>query len=96
VQFGNVSQGVQFAVMTPIVEASIRMLQAANLMTGALGGTPGTGQDNLAALPPFTASLERLTPLLDRLIREGVAISLNPLASTNRNGLRNFGSLRPL
>jgi hypothetical protein len=96
VQFGNVSQGVQFAVMTPIVEASIRMLQAANLMTGALGGTPGTGQDNLAALPPFTASLERLTPVLDRLIREGVAISVNPFASTNRNGLRNLGSLRPL
>ena len=95
--FTNTSQSVQFAVATPIVEASIRMLQAAKLLSDAVGGnidfTRDTGFD---ALPPFTASIERLTPLLTRLITEGVAINLTPRSITSTSTSRFTQILRPL
>jgi hypothetical protein len=79
------------------VEASIRMLQAAKLLSDAVGGnidfTRDTGFD---ALPPFTASIERLTPLLTRLITEGVAINLTPRSITSTSTSRFTQILRPL
>lgn len=92
--FTGTSQGVQFAVATPIVEASIRMLQAANLLAAAVGGGDLTRDSGFDALPPFTASLERLTPLLDRLILEGVEIRMPTTQTFGPRGITK--ALRPL
>lgn len=89
--FAQVSQSVQFAVATPLVEASLRMLEAARLFSGV-----GAGQTGLFdAVPPFTAVLERLTPVLDRLIAEGVDVNVGTTGSvTRRSSITN--ALRPL
>jgi phage-related protein len=92
--FTGTPQGVQFAVATPIVEASIRMLQAANLLAAAVGGGDLTRDSGFDALPPFTASLERLTPLLDRLILEGVEIRMPSTQTIGPRGITK--ALRPL
>lgn len=89
--FATVSQSVQFAVATPLVEASMMMLQAARTLVGA--GDPASGL--FAPIPPFTAVLERLTPILDRLIVEGVDVNVGTTSGSTRGiGLSN--ALRPL
>jgi hypothetical protein len=87
--FATVTQSVQFAVATPIVEASIRMLDAARTLAG-IGGETGM----FASIPPFTEAIERLTPLLDRLILEGVSINVN--SATGKTGFSFANALRPL
>ena len=65
------------------------MLEAARTLAG-IGGDTGL----FAPIPPFTQALERLTPLLDRLILEGVSINVN---STSRStGMSLANALRPL
>ena len=70
------------------------MLQAANLLAAAVGGGDLTRDSGFDALPPFTASLERLTPLLDRLILEGVEIRMPSTQTIGPRGITK--ALRPL
>lgn len=75
--FGGTPQAVQFAVATPLVEASLRMMDAATLLNDNLAALLPTGPGmGFGAMPPFTSALERLTPVLERLLAEGVSISV--------------------
>jgi hypothetical protein len=82
--------------MTPIVEASIRMLQAAELMAGTVGGNTPLRDTGFEVLPPFTEAIERLTPLLDRLVLEGVSVNVQQLNRQNRQRISLSNALRPL
>jgi TP901 family phage tail tape measure protein len=84
--FGRTPQSVQLAVATPLVEASERMLDAANVMNSVFGSMLPGGQAGFGALPPFTSAIERITPVLERLLEEGVSVMMGqqqsgPLAS---------------
>lgn len=68
--FNAVSQSVQLAVATPLVEASYAMLDAAVSIRNTF---TGSGFD-LSVLPPFTSAISRITPVLERLLAEGVVI----------------------
>jgi hypothetical protein len=86
VAFGRTPQAVQLAVATPLVEASQRMLDAANVMNSVFGSMLPGGQAGFGALPPFTSAIERMTPVLERLLEEGVSVMMGqtqsgPLAS---------------
>jgi PHD/YefM family antitoxin component YafN of YafNO toxin-antitoxin module len=72
--FGRTPQSVQLAVATPLVEASERMLDAANVMNSVFGSMLPGGQAGFGALPPFTSAIERMTPVLERLLAEGVSV----------------------
>jgi hypothetical protein len=74
--FGNTPQSVQLAVATPLVEASERMLDAANIMNRVFGSMMPGGETGFGALPPFTSAIERMTPVLERLLSEGVSVMM--------------------
>jgi hypothetical protein len=78
VNFGVVSQSLQFGIATPLLEASENMLDAATMMKqifgGMLGDSPTASLGSVIA--PFTNVLERMTPVLERLLVEGVSINL--------------------
>jgi hypothetical protein len=78
VNFGGVSQSLQFGIATPLLEASENMLDAATMMKqifgGMLGDSPTASLGSVIA--PFTNVLERMTPVLERLLVEGVSINL--------------------
>jgi hypothetical protein len=76
VAFGRTPQAVQLAVATPLVEASQRMLDAANVMNSVFGSMLPGGQAGFGALPPFTSAIERMTPVLERLLEEGVSVMM--------------------
>jgi len=67
----------QLAVATPLMEASHVMLDAAQLMrdtfASLLPTAPGAG---FGALPPFTSAIARMTPVLERLLAEGVSVAV--------------------
>jgi hypothetical protein len=52
------------------------------------------GQEmGFGALPPFTSAIERITPVLERLLLEGVSISFNgaaAVANDSNEYLRGF------
>lgn len=74
VTFGRTPQSVQYAVATPLVEASSMMMQAATLMRDSFATMlPENGFD---ALPPFTAALTDVTPVLQRIARDGIQVHL--------------------
>jgi hypothetical protein len=76
-QFGSISQSVQLAVATPLVEASLRMLDAANIMNAVFGNMlPGT-EMGFGSVSPFTNVLQRMTPLLERIIDEGISVNVS-------------------
>ena len=75
-QFGGVPQSVQLAVATPLVEASRVMLDAATIMRDTFGGML-PGNVGFGNIPPFTDVLARMTPLLERLVTEGVSINVS-------------------
>jgi hypothetical protein len=91
--FGGVPQSVQFAVATPLVEASDGMLEAATMMRDALAAFTGGGEADFRVLPPFTTAIANLTPVLERMLAEGVNVRVavptqpNPWVPT-------FGALR--
>lgn len=74
--FGNTPQAVQLAVATPLVEASYRMLDAADVMNRVFGSMMPGGETGFGALPPFTNAIERMTPVLERLLEEGVSVMM--------------------
>jgi len=72
--FGSVNQGVQLAVATPLVEAAVSMKASANIIAATLGegsplGSLGSG------FGEFTGVLDRMTPVLERLLEEGIDIN---------------------
>jgi hypothetical protein len=73
--FGGVPQSVQLAVATPLLEASRLMLDAATMMQHTFGSML-PGSVGFGALPPFTDVLSRMTPVLERLLDEGVSINV--------------------
>ena len=74
INLGSIPASVQLAVSTPLVEASNRMLDAATLMQRVFGGMlPGTMTPD-ATMGNFTSVLSRMTPVLERLLTEGVEI----------------------
>lgn len=75
-EFSQVRQSVQFAVSTPLVEASVRMLDAANIMNRVLAPMDAASSAGFGALPPFTSAIDRMTPVLERLLRDGVSINV--------------------
>jgi TP901 family phage tail tape measure protein len=79
--FGRTPQSVQLAVATPLVEASERMLDAANVMNSVFGSMLPGGQAGFGALPPFTSAIERMTPVLERLLEEGVSVMMGQAQS---------------
>jgi TP901 family phage tail tape measure protein len=87
VTFGGTPQSIQLAVATPLVEASERMLDAANVMNSVFGSMMPGAETGFGALPPFTSAIERMTPVLERLLSEGVSVMMGqqsnagPLAS---------------
>jgi TP901 family phage tail tape measure protein len=81
VTFGGTPQSVQLAVATPLVEASERMLDAANVMNSVFGSMLPGGQAGFGALPPFTSAIERMTPVLERLLEEGVSVMMGQAQS---------------
>jgi len=50
------------------------MLDAANIMNAVFGSMMPGGETGFGALPPFTSAIERMTPVLERLLDEGVSI----------------------
>jgi hypothetical protein len=72
-QLGSLPPMIQLAVSTPLVEASRTMLDAANIMRSTFGSMM-PGSIGFGALPPFTDVLSRMTPVLERLLTEGVEI----------------------
>ena len=91
-QFGGVPQSVQLAVATPLVEASRTMLDAANIMRNTFGSML-PGSVGFGALPPFTDVLSRMTPVLERLLQEGVSINVGQ-PSVQSAATPQFGFLR--
>jgi uncharacterized small protein (DUF1192 family) len=87
VTFGRTPQSIQLAVATPLVEASERMLDAAKVMNSVFGSMMPGAETGFGALPPFTSAIERMTPVLERLLSEGVSVMMGqqsnagPLAS---------------
>jgi hypothetical protein len=85
--FGATPQAIQLAVATPLVEASHRMLDAADVMNRVFGSMMPGSETGFGALPPFTSAIERMTPVLERLLEEGVSVMMGqqsgagPLAS---------------
>lgn len=84
--FSNVSQGIQLAVATPFVEASTLMHEAAGRISQAFAPEGG------GAFAEFVGVLDRLTPVLERFLREGVDLNI-PTASPGRPADRT-GALR--
>lgn len=82
ISFGATTQSVQLAVATPLVEASTRMLDAANIMNTVFGSMMPGQETMFGALPPFTSAIERMTPVLERLLLEGVTINTQMGAQT--------------
>jgi len=76
VTFGRTPQSIQLAVATPLVEASNRMLDAANVMNRVFGSMIPGQELGFGALPPFTSAIERMTPVLERLLSEGVSVMM--------------------
>jgi uncharacterized small protein (DUF1192 family) len=74
--FGNTPQSIQLAVATPLVEASHRMLDAADVMNRVFGSMMPGSESGFGALPPFTSAIERMTPVLERLLSEGVSVMM--------------------
>jgi TP901 family phage tail tape measure protein len=74
--FGATPQAIQLAVATPLVEASHRMLDAADVMNRVFGSMMPGSETGFGALPPFTSAIERMTPVLERLLEEGVSVMM--------------------
>jgi len=87
VGFGGVPQSVQLAVSTPLLEASNRMLDAATMMQQVFGSMlPGSMTPD-ASMGNFAGVLSRMTPVLERLLTEGVEIRTAGLAQPQSAGL---------
>jgi TP901 family phage tail tape measure protein len=80
--FGATPQSVQLAVATPLVEASYRMLDAADVMNRVFGSMMPGSESGFGALPPFTSAIERMTPVLERLLEEGVSVMMGQRGDT--------------
>lgn len=78
--FGGTAQSVQLAVATPLVDASIRMLEASQNMQRIFGAVGPDGAPGFSALPAFNSAIERMTPVLERLLAEGVSINVGGAA----------------
>lgn len=78
--FGGTAQSVQLAVATPLLDASIRMLEASQNMQRIFGAVGVEGAVGFSALPAFNSAIERITPVLERLLAEGVSISVGESA----------------
>ena len=74
--FGGTAQSVQLAVATPLLDASIRMLEASQNMQRIFGAVGPDGAPGFSALPAFNSAIERMTPVLERLLSEGVSINV--------------------
>jgi hypothetical protein len=74
--FGGTAQSVQLAVATPLLDASIRMLEASQNMQRIFGAVGVEGAIGFSALPAFNSAIERVTPVLERLLAEGVSINV--------------------
>jgi hypothetical protein len=86
-QFGGTPQSVQLAVATPLLTASTVMLDAANIMRDTFASMMPGGQ-GFGSLPPFTDAIARMTPVLERLLVEGVSINVGTsAASTQQSSL---------
>jgi hypothetical protein len=73
---------VQLAVATPLVEASAANAGRRKRNEQSVFGSmlPG-GQAGFGALPPFTSAIERMTPVLERLLEEGVSVMMGQAQS---------------
>ena len=78
--FGGTAQSVQLAVATPLLDASIRMLEASQNMQRIFGAVGPDGAPGFSALPAFNSAIERMTPVLERLLSEGVSINVGGAA----------------
>jgi hypothetical protein len=85
--FGGTAQSVQLAVAVPLVEASMRFLAATENMERIFGGME-TVRPDWSALPPFTSAIERLTPVLERLIEQGVEVRVAQRRYEQASGLQ--------
>jgi len=93
VNFGAISQSLQFGIATPLLDASENMLDAAMMMKEAFSGMLPSAPNLGEVMSPFTNVLERMTPVLERLLVEGVSINVGAGDGTlmNRNSaLRGF------
>jgi hypothetical protein len=49
-------------------------------MNRVFGSMMPGGETGFGALPPFTSAIERMTPVLERLLSEGVSIQMGSSA----------------
>jgi predicted nucleic acid-binding Zn-ribbon protein len=83
VSFGGTPHATQLAVATPLLEASNVMLDAAQMMRDTFASLAPHGEfGGLRVLPPFTSAIERMTPVLERLLSDGVSINVAATTST--------------
>lgn len=73
--FGSTAQTLQLAVATPLVEASRMFAMAAEGIANVFGGVAGS--QGASGMLPFSEAITNLTPVLERLLSEGVSISVN-------------------
>ena len=83
---------MQFAVATPIAEAADTMLRAAELMESVFENLLPTAFTPDGGMPAFTSVLDRMTPVLERLLEEGVHIGV--ATTTTASPDANTGVLR--
>jgi hypothetical protein len=82
VNFGAMSQSLQFGIATPLLDASENMLDAAMMMKEAFSGMLPSAPNLGDVMLPFTNVLARMTPVLEELLENGVSINLNQAAAT--------------
>jgi hypothetical protein len=82
VNFGAMSQSLQFGIATPLLDASENMLDAAMMMKEAFSGMLPSAPNLGDVMSPFTNVLARMTPVLEELLENGVSINLNQAAAT--------------
>jgi len=87
VSFGGTPHATQLAVATPLLDASRMMFDAAQLMRDTFASLlPSSPTAGFSALPPFTSAIERMTPVLERLLADGVSISVASGATGTATG----------
>lgn len=91
--FNNVNQGVQLAVATPLVEAATDIRASARIMAETLG-SGGSFMQHINGLSDFSNVLDRLTPVLERMLDEGVRVYSPQRASEPQIGSSRTAALR--